>query len=208
MLCFCSTLDMRYNLTMKSAVILTGGEGSRLGGGKPSFRFGGRPLIDIVVDKLIPLFDEIIVAGSARADVPGVKTAMDIIPGKGPLSGIHAGLKAAGGGCAFVTACDMPFTDPHFVEELYGLWAGEDALVPRHDWNIEPLHAVYSTFCISVIERILRGRSYRVKYLLDRINVRYIPVDEPRCEYMFFNINTPDDAERAEKLAERYDVET
>src|SRR5439155_1414879 len=73
-----------------------------------------------------------------------VDTVADRFPGAGPLAGIHAALLAARHPHAFVAACDMPGLDADVIRFLLARIGDADAVVPRWDGDVEPLHAVYA----------------------------------------------------------------
>jgi molybdopterin-guanine dinucleotide biosynthesis protein A len=79
--------------------------------------------------------------------------------------------------------------------------------VPRWQGESEPLHAVYSRRCITVIEPVLRRGGGRIVELYAAIRVRYLEPEEIACfdpeALSFFNINSPEDWERAQVLAAR-----
>ena len=80
-----------------TAVILAGGKSTRMGFDKQLLEINERRLIDNLRRKLIREFDEIIVVTNRSEYYLGFddKITKDIIVGKGPLSGIHAGLMEA-----------------------------------------------------------------------------------------------------------------
>ena len=51
--------------TGPSGIVLAGGDGRRLGRDKARLEFNGRPLLDIVVQRLTGICDEVIVACGA-----------------------------------------------------------------------------------------------------------------------------------------------
>ncbi|WP_371151134.1 molybdenum cofactor guanylyltransferase [Buchananella felis] len=96
------------------AVVLAGGQGSRLGGvSKADLDVGGR-LLDRVIDALRPhVTGTIVVVAPQDVAVPaGVKRTMEEPPGGGPLAGIGAGLgelePGAAGDLVIVCGVDTP----------------------------------------------------------------------------------------------------
>jgi len=104
-----------------------------------------------------------------------VQVTADEFLGHGPLAGIHAGLGLVRCPYAFVVACDMPFLRPEPVAFLVNQIAGQDAVVPAWDGDIEPLHAVYRTPCGRASATRLRGGVRAIRDFLPAIQVRYIP---------------------------------
>jgi len=129
-----------------------------------------------------------------------VKRVSDVYPGKGTLVGIYSGLKAASNFNSLVVACDMPFLNVALLRYLTELSPGFDAVIPKLENKLEPLHAVYSKDCIGPIEDMLREDRLKVADLPDRIGVRFVGDKEIETfdpEHLsFFNINSESDLER------------
>ncbi len=200
---------------MRSAVILAGGAGSRLGSEKSHLSFGRRPLICWTVEKLQRAADEVIVvarnasqAAILRTMVHGVVFTCDSIFGFGPIAGLESGMRCAKGSLVFATGCDLPFLNVLVIEKLFELAEGYDAAVPvRQNGMMEPLHAVYDRermlrACENAIERGER----RIQAPLRELRVNRVSVDlfrsvDPQL-LTFFNVNTPEDLEEARRLWE------
>src|SRR5690349_13843512 len=107
---------------MHAAAILAGGRASRFGGrDKGALLVDGRPILDRQIAELAAVvgLDRVLVVGVApRA---GVRVVDDLVPGLGPLGGIHTALtlatepKDAAADAVFVAACDMPFVTAPLV---------------------------------------------------------------------------------------------
>ena len=100
-----------------------------MGSDKGLLPFGGRRLIQVVLDTLRPLFPEVVIVANdpVAYGAFGVPVVADRIPGKGPLGGIHAALSATRSPHTFCVACDMPFVNPTVVDHLCALAPGYDA---------------------------------------------------------------------------------
>src|SRR5205085_10956308 len=91
-------------------VILAGGEGRRIGGGKPQLLLGGESLLDRALRRARSWSAEVLVAAREGADIaddPAIE---------GPLSGIAAAL--ALGDDVLTIACDMPFLPDDLPQRL------------------------------------------------------------------------------------------
>ena len=192
-------------------IVLAGGKSRRLGRYKALETLGGQSLIERVIDRLSPLGTEIIVV-TAREDqaLPldlKVKRASDVYPGKGALVGIYSGLKAASNFYSLVVACDMPFLNVALLRYLMGLSSGFDAVIPKLEGKLEPLHAVYSKDCLGPIEDMLGEDRLKVADLPERLGVRFVGDKEVETfdpEHLsFFNINCESDLERARVLLDK-----
>lgn len=196
-----------------SAIVLAGGESRRLGTKKHLLEFGGQTLLQIIVDRLAQVSDDIVIVTSPRdvvaLDVSGARVIADDIPGRGPLSGLHAGLQAATSDRALLVASDMPFLSVPLLNHLPQLRPTADAVVPKIAGEPEPLLAVYARTCLPVVEELLTRDGASMRDLLPRVNTYLVPEDEIRsfdpAGLSWFNLNTPGDVDRARALWERTD---
>jgi molybdopterin-guanine dinucleotide biosynthesis protein A len=203
-----------------SLLILAGGKSSRMGQDKAWLILDGRPLVMRVIDRVLPLVDEVIVSTNLPdpfdAWLPNLtlpaRTVADRYRDAGPLAGLHAGLLAARCDLVLALATDMPFVNPALVSYLAQLATGAniDAIVPRvpspetGQVGLEPLHAIYRKTCLPAIEGCLKADRRRVVSFLDRVRLRVVSPDEilPFDPLLrsFANVNTPrewSDAQRA-----------
>jgi molybdopterin-guanine dinucleotide biosynthesis protein A len=84
-------------------------------------------------------------AGGARDERP-IRIVHDALVDRGPVAGLAAGLAAASGEHAFVSACDAPFLAPALVGGLFALAEAApetDVVICRTAGGLEPLVAVY-----------------------------------------------------------------
>ena len=195
-----------------SAIVLAGGLSRRLGRDKALEPFDGEPLIRRVIGRLSQFTDETVVVVNSEArgsELPlpdDAVIAVDIFPDSGSLGGIFTGLTVAKNEWGFVVACDMPFLNADLILHMLTLRSGYDAVVPRLDGYPEPTHAAYSRACIPHIQRRLEARELKIAGFFDDVRVRTLAeveaddLDPGRLS--FFNVNTPEDLERAVTLAE------
>ena len=120
-----------------AAIVLAGGRSARMGRSKASLEWEGSTLLRRTVATLAGVTRRVIVvraAGQALPPLPaGVAVVEDALPGRGPLEGMLAGLRAMDDpdGVAFVCATDMPLLDPCFVRRVAALIGPDDeAAVP------------------------------------------------------------------------------
>lgn len=184
-----------------TAVILAGGKSSRMGFDKQLLMIDERRLIDNLRAKLRQEFDEIIVVTNNSSYYLGFddKITKDIIVGKGPLSGIHAGLKEAGSQYVYFVACDMPNINMEYIrfmkKELEDLKV--KVCTTKLGDFIECFNAFYSKDMIEDIEEYLFKGRRAVNPLIRQVSTYYIEEKEAR-EFspnwdMFLNLNTKRD---------------
>ncbi len=200
-----------------SAIILCGGKERRFGGGnKAQASVGGRAVIDRVIDILDSLSKQIIIVTSPEKDIPissDIKVVRDIYPGKGPLGGIYTGLLAVENEYALVVGCDMPFLNAKILTYMLDIAGGYDVVVPRLGGRmVEPLHAVYARTCVQKMKTRLEAGILSVSPLFAELRVRYLEKEEylPLDPQMlsFFNINYPEDLNRANRIAAEVDIKS
>lgn len=196
--------------SLRSAVILVGGEARRANGQeKYFFTYEGKTFIDRLIESLALVVDEIILVArdpeqcKRFSAIKGVRCITDIRPGTGPIGGLHAGTLAAQGDLIFVSACDMPCVDPQVIAHLFNRIDEHDAAIPR--WNaemLEPLHAVYRrTALIGYLED---HASLSLRTMVRGLNTLYVPIEEIRVIdhelTTFTNINKIEDLERINRV--------
>ena len=198
-----------------TAIVLCGGSSRRFGGEKALALVGGRRVIDRVIGVVAPLTGRVIVvttAGIAGLGLPaGVEVVADGFPGTGPLGGICTGLRHTASGLALVVGGDLPFLAPGLLRFLLDLAGGHDAVAPRRaDGYVQPLHAVYARACSPRLEEQLNGGERAVWRVLAGLRTRYVepgeclPLDPDGIS--LFNLNTPEDLERANRIAAGVDA--
>lgn len=188
-----------------SAIVLAGGKSQRFGTDKAQLRLNGKWLLQQILETLATLSDDLLVVTDKRIELTSltVRIVPDAYPGTGPLGGIYSGLQAMHYQHGLVVACDMPFLNLSLLRYMIVLSADFDAVIPRIQDNTEPLHAIYSKACIHPIEDLLQQGKLRIAKLFPKIRVRYVTESELDLfdpEHMsFFNINTRDDLELAQR---------
>jgi molybdopterin-guanine dinucleotide biosynthesis protein A len=194
-----------------NCIVLAGGKGQRLGSDKVLETIGDESLIRRTITTLRRFQgDIIVVVNIARFDLgldslPRIRFAIDTYPGKGPLSGIHGGLKHSSSPYNIVVACDMPFLNVDLLGYMAGQANGYDAVVAQLEGGLEPLQAVYGKSCLQAIEEMFAENDFQTNNLFARINTSFIKTAEldsfdPQ-HLSFFNINTKSDINRAREIA-------
>ena len=189
-----------------SGIILAGGQSSRMKTNKALIKLNKKQMIEYIMVTLKSVVDEIIIVTNDPADYLDFNAVLvtDLIPKRGPLSGIHAGLKASSSQYSFVVACDMPFLSQALIGFMLAQSTGYDAVVPKIEGYYQPLHAVYSKFCVPHIEKTLLEGNFKVTAFYEHINIKYISEEDitPLADInkVFFNINDRDDLIKAEEM--------
>jgi molybdopterin-guanine dinucleotide biosynthesis protein A len=182
-----------------TGVILSGGKNSRMGSNKAFLQIEKEKLIDKNIRLLRDIFKDVIivVANSQEYLRQDAIIVTDIFPQKGALGGLYTGLFFSPHKYAFVTACDMPFLNSHFIEYMAQKAEGYDIVVPAPPDGLQPLCAVYSRVCLPAIKNLIDKNHLQIKGLYPRHKIAEIPPAVLKSfdpeEKMFTNLNTPDD---------------
>lgn len=194
-----------------NGIVLAGGKSLRFGNDKISEAIGSKSLLQQVITSLRFLGGEIIVVTSSEhpisesIDHPKLRILTDILPGKGPLGGIHTGLVASTTEYNLVVASDMPFLNEALLRYLIEISEGYDITVPRVGKLVEPLHAIYARSCLDPMAEMIKQERLSIYQLFRRVRVRYMEAAEierfdPEHRSLF-NINTKADLAAARRLA-------
>jgi molybdopterin-guanine dinucleotide biosynthesis protein A len=197
-------------------LILAGGLARRMGGGdKPRTKIGGVTILSRVLERMTPQCERLILNANgdpARFADTGLPVIADDVPGfAGPLAGILAGLDwtaAYAHNVTYVASVpgDCPFLPRDLVARLHQ--ARETANRPlacarSGDWR-HPVVGLWPVALRADLRHALVQEGLRkIELWTARHGVAVAdwpaqPVDP------FFNVNTPEDAAAAERLAAQY----
>jgi len=191
---------------MLTVAVQAGGRSSRMGSDKALLRLDGIPLIERLLQRVSGLGEEILITTNRPQDYQylGLRMASDPEPGAGALHGLRTALEAARGQTVLVLACDMPFVSRPLLEHMLQLAEAADLVVPRRGGEYEPLHAVYSKGCLPALEAALQQGQRRMISFFPSLNLHTVEQEEiDRLDpegLSFFNVNTPEDLQKAERI--------
>jgi molybdopterin-guanine dinucleotide biosynthesis protein A len=187
-----------------SAAILIGGRATRFEGrDKSALIVEGNTILSRQLAALAGIapgvdMDVMLVGGHPGADVPpSTRVVRDIVPGCGPLSGLHAALSSARFDATLMLACDMPFVSTALLRHLLSLGTATDAadiVVPRTNRGYHPLCAVYSRACLEPAARRLARGELKLASMFDEMRVRVVTADTLEAfgdpDRLLANVNT------------------
>lgn len=192
----------------RGAIVLCGGQSSRMGQDKSWLPFGPETLLQRVVRTVCTRVDParaIVVAASGQVlpELPaGIQIVCDHCSNRGPLQGLEGGLVHLAGRAdvVYVTSCDVPLLQPAFIDCLFELLGDHQVVVPQEGVHLHPLAAVYRTTVLPQIQQLLAADRLRLRSLLDVVDTRYVPVEDLRSVDPSLdslqNVNQPDDYRR------------
>ena len=179
-------------------VILTGGASRRMGRDKALLPYGGKTLLQTLIDRyqtLGPVGVSVNCCG--RFPMEGARELPDVWPDQGPMNGVLSAFRLTDAPEILLTAVDLPNGDIDLARRLCELRGSADVcLVERGVRGIEPLFAIYGSACLPAAEDCMRQGRRSLRALLERVIVRYVrPEELPDfdLEHVFYNVNTPED---------------
>lgn len=173
-----------------AAIVLAGGRSRRMGQDKNFLPVAGRPLIQHIVGQLEPWFDTVLIGANDpdRFAFLQRRVIPDRQPGLGPLMGLMSCLSESRHELNFVTACDIPVMEPHFLMRMIQAADDCDIAMPlSRDGQPEPLLAVYRKSVCAAAEEVLQRGGRRMADLFERVKVKYVPMPETNW---YRNLNT------------------
>src|SRR5262252_3302116 len=211
---------------MKSAAILAGGRATRFGGrDKSALLVDGRSILERQVAELSTVVDDLMIVASvdaahrvadgdrvrgiqpvdvARRPHPSVRSITDIVPGCGPLGGLHTALTEMRGDRVLVVACDMPYVVAALADFLLSITGDAAIVVPETDRGYHPLCAVYTRACLEPVAARLAERRLMMRELFDDLPTRIVTAEElsrfGAPSRLLANVNTPAEYARLEAL--------
>jgi molybdopterin-guanine dinucleotide biosynthesis protein A len=188
-----------------SAVILAGGESTRMGQDKAWVKVEGEPLIARALKTVRDLgVLEIFISGRAGTDYSALRCSvlLDREIGLGPLGGIERALDFTQAPLMLVLAVDLPRMTAKFLQTLAQRCDPVTGVIPKLKGQLEPLAAIYPKRCGFIArdclwKRRLAARDFAEACSRERA-VKIYPV--PHSDERFFeNWNTPSDAGSLQK---------
>ena len=193
-----------------SVVIQAGGASKRMGYDKALAPFINGTMLEYLIDQVKGLGREMFIISNNPVDYQrfNLPVFSDVIKGIGALGGIYTALYHTNTDYCLLLACDMPYVNLDVIKLLLGAAEGHDVVVPRiGDGLFEPFRAVYGKACLPQILKAIENGERKAISFFENVNVHYIEEAEitkydPNLD-SFFNVNTPEDLEKARELALR-----
>ncbi len=193
-----------------TAIILSGGKSSRMGTNKSFLKIGDTTVIERMRDLLQSIFKDVILITNDPDDYQFLSLPIyeDIFRHRGPLAGIHSGLKHSRTDINFIISCDLPFMTKEMINYLIEYKTDKLITVAKADGFIQQLAGKYSKECLSPAEKILKEvvnnenrnvvqkkRKCNVLSLIDLIGAEIIPAESLPFynEDLYFNMNRTED---------------
>jgi molybdopterin-guanine dinucleotide biosynthesis protein A len=173
-------------------------------------KIDNKTIIERMRDLLQNIFKDLILITNEPDDYKflGLSIYEDVFRYRGPLAGIHSGLKHSKTNINFIISCDLPFMTNEMINYLIEYKTNKLITVAKADGFIQQLAGKYSKECLSPSEKILKEvvnnenrnvvqkkRKCNVLSLIDLIGAEIIPAESLPFydEYLYFNMNRTED---------------
>jgi molybdopterin-guanine dinucleotide biosynthesis protein A len=181
-------------------VVLAGGRGRRLGGGKAVAQLCGRPMISYPLAALEAVLPEVVVLAKADTELPSLPSHTtqwsESEPLQHPLVGLRTALELAAGRTVLVCAVDLPLVSPALVRRLaFDEPESVPAVVTGHAGAIQPLLGRYSAQALEPLRAA--DPEIPLRRAVGALEPQLLEVGDP---LELFNVNTPADLARAAAL--------
>ena len=190
-----------------AVVILAGGEGRRLGGGKPLRLLGGEQLIDRAVRKARIWSATLAVAVRDAAQVRGskVEVIQDRWDVEGPLGGLASALQfALARDCELLLTipADMPFLPDDLLNRFVAAIADQSCVLSSSGGHVHPVCSLWNVSAADQLEVYAATGRRSLRGLAEAVGCAVVewpsePLDP------FFNVNTPEHLAEAERRLPR-----
>ena len=190
-----------------TAIVLAGGQSSRMGRDKALITIEDVPLLQQVCEVAIAVASPVYVVTpwaeryqkilpKGCSVVREVLWAEESLP-HGPLVGFYQGLAQVQTDWALLLACDLPRLNKaeviKWTQYLPEVSSDAIALLPRHPKGWEPLCGFYRRRCLPLLAEYINSGGRSFQRWLAQYSVQELPVTNVQ---LLFNCNTPADLEQ------------
>ncbi len=181
---------------MRPAIlILAGGEGQRIGGGKPMRLLGGQTLLDRAIERARGWSDKVALAVRSASQVGGFD--VDLLIDRPGLDGPLGGLASAIGldrPIVLTIACDMPFLPDDLPDRLAEALPGHGAALAASGGRVHPVCGLWRADALGRLQDYAAtGRRSLIGFAE---TIGYAAVEWP--DEVFFNVNSLKELAEAE----------
>lgn len=197
-------ISEEHNTTPRvNGLVLAGGKSVRMGKAKDLLHWHGKEQRYFAADLLAPFCDEVFI--SCRPDQlesfdPNYNALTDTFLNMGPFGGILSALRAQRDKAWLVVACDLPLLDKRSLEFLLQSRNSEKVATTYEspfDGLPEPLITIWEPKSYPLLLNFLGiGNTCPRKVLINSDTL----ILKPENPEALMNVNTPEDAEKAEKI--------
>ena len=197
-----------------AVIIMIGGKSSRLGGGiKSLIKINNKKIFDIILERIQPQIDKIIVNSNIEdAEISTYKFPIikDVKQGYlGPLAGIHAGMQWLNKNKPKVDWLltlpgDTPFI-PLNIVSCFEEKINQDSkiILAKSNDKIHPIIGAWHTSLLKSLNEHLESGTRKILEWAENHPLEFLEFNEKGYD-PFFNINTQIDINKAEDIEKRF----
>jgi len=177
-----------------TAIILAGGNSSRMGRDKGLIKLNGVPMIAHVIKALKNITDDILII-SNNDDYRQFNFPIysDIIANKGPIGGIYTGLIKSNTEVNIVISCDSPFMTASFINKLLAHSGDQEVTISSYNDRVHPTIGIYNQSITPTLKQQIDNNEFKLMNTIEKVRHQIIPfssTDEAIDPIIFSNINT------------------
>ena len=192
------------------AVVLAGGKSKRFGEDKNQIKLGDKTLLEHVLSKINNKFEEILIVSSHNRKLKkleNVTVIPDCFDDYGPLAGVLSSMKWIKENqkhykWVATFPSDTPFFDTSIIEEYRKKIKLNDSLLYFIKSN-NKRHNIFGLWSLELLKRLeddlINNNFRKVEDWANKIGVKTIDFEIKKFD-SFFNINTKEDFEEAQKI--------
>lgn len=180
--------------------ILAGGKSRRMGRDKAFVELAGTPMIRWIITAVAQCANMALIISNETEKYShlGLPVYPDVIPGMGPLSGLHTAFAVTGADRVMIAPCDSPLVSPDAIKLILNYPDdGAEAVIPFIDGREQGMLAVYAKSGIERFGERIASASIMFDEFRVGLNRIFIGEDELRKVdpglLTFLNVNRPED---------------
>lgn len=181
-----------------TAVVLAGGQSSRMKKNKALCQLGNKMLIEYSLDLFKKRNYEIIISGKKSEysflNFPVIEDNFENI---GPIAGIEACMSSSKYQKIIFTSCDTPFLTEFVLLEFEKYASEFEIVVPVVKGYLQPMTALYSKNLHQKINSLIKQGLPYPKDIIAQSNTKKITINN---SLHFFNINSQPELKEAENI--------
>lgn len=180
--------------------IMLGGLSTRMGRDKALVTLGGKTLLERAISRWQgygSMLQLSVGAAERKSLAPvGTTAVADVYPERGPLGGLHAGLRHTPTDLMLLVAVDSPWLTHAHADRLLEAIGTADACIYAVEGRPQPLFGLYRRSCMTPAETLILHGENRMTELLGWVNTVVLPAEDSAP---FRNLNTPEELAAAER---------
>ncbi len=191
------------------AIILAGGQSSRMGTDKASLEISGKSIVERLLFKLSPIVDEIVVIRAPGQDMPHfpqelkdmIREGWDSVKGQGPLQGIVDALPLLKPEInkVFLLTCDLPCITTEWLQTIKDVITDEfDIVCTEENGIMNPLLAIYRRPVLERASKLMSEGKRRPIFLWEGWRMARLSAPE-ETPWVCRGVNTPEEFKIAKK---------